>query len=576
MAEPPRAGTEGVGVIKVPSWNIIFRMVVSSESTYDNNGETAANFLKNIYQKSKESGVKSVVKREKGDNGRNRFYIAGFLGLDTAPKFPGRLLSFGRSNDSDSYHHDIELPEEFKLIECYLFLDPSNSKKPAESFVHRPEEESAGLARGVQQIIPRPAKGIRIQVASMVFNLQWNDKALDPRARQLEADGWNRRPRGFPTPVNSHIRVPILSELDNLYNEDDLLGHGAYNDIFKIHDKIKKEAYAAKVTCKASARAEASTNGNWKSEQRDCFAMEWRCRKLKHENIVHVVTAIKDRKTNELQILVLRLYRENLRTLLIPHHTPHEKGTSYSMRGDNKGCIEPKVAEPGFLKSLAVGLFGGLEYLRRHRIIHNDLRPENVLVEYNYRLLPVVGNDRNEPREVYNFVIADFGIAQELVRSQDGTALGDDFCPYIRAPAVWTSPEVSMDGLVYSQSDMWSMGHLLIDAMGFVCSAEPAVMGHDAWCAKLRFLGIKDAETKFTEEDDAMPDYKNAWGQLATERNQMVRYCRRLDWLARKNKGFPMICKYLLCLDRKRRKTPAKCLELLEQDPENLLLRVGT
>ncbi|KAI5969661.1 STE7 [Candida margitis] len=92
------------------------------------------------------------------------------------------------------------------------------------------------------------------------------------------------------------------------------------------------------------------------------------------------------------------------------------------------------------LKKLSFAILSGLSYLySKHRIIHRDIKPNNVLMTH-----------RGE------FKLCDFGVSRELTNS---LAMADTFV----GTSMYMSPE-RIQGLNYGvKSDVWSMGLMMIE-----------------------------------------------------------------------------------------------------------------
>ncbi|CAG0898326.1 unnamed protein product [Cyprideis torosa] len=147
----------------------------------------------------------------------------------------------------------------------------------------------------------------------------------------------------------------ILSELRSrlpvkgTYEEDDLIGAGAYGYVTCVVHKITGQKYAKK-TAKPVPIDEKT--------YREIHAME----KLSHENIVQLVEHfLHERKGKTSITLIMELCDENLHEWLERH--PFER----RCHGD--------------VMHMLVGLSNGLAYIHEQRIIHRDLHPGNILIK---------------------------------------------------------------------------------------------------------------------------------------------------------------------------------------------------
>jgi len=128
--------------------------------------------------------------------------------------------------------------------------------------------------------------------------------------------------------------------------------------------------------------------------------------------------------------------------------------------------VQPRINSIQRAREIVIQMLGSLSFLASHRIIHADLKPENVLVMEAHRGSNIPrdvrffeqrkGGNYNGPFEVR---IADFGNAMD---AKDANAYYDDFevqSLYYRAPEV-------LMGLPFgSEIDMWSVGCILVELL---------------------------------------------------------------------------------------------------------------
>lgn len=116
-------------------------------------------------------------------------------------------------------------------------------------------------------------------------------------------------------------------------------------------------------------------------------------------------------------------------------------------------CNDPLYLQPNGdvvrLKAFACDLFRGLEHLHKERVVHLDIKPDNLLLQNSTKGLPILK-------------ICDFGLSQKL--DHNGEVLLVSRCgtePYI-------APEVGARRSVTSAADIWSAGVFLHKlAVGF-------------------------------------------------------------------------------------------------------------
>ena len=190
------------------------------------------------------------------------------------------------------------------------------------------------------------------------------------------------------------------------YQRDILIGEGSFGRVYKYKqnsDKNKAEFLAMKFMSKCQKGFDL------KAFKNECEIQM----QMKHENIVLALEM--QETTNELILITEFIDGGNLATLM----EAHPKGLGQE--------------EPEKLKALATDLFCALHYLHRNRVLHRDLKPQNVLIEKN------TGKAK----------LADFGFARNLgqatlvVTSIKGTPL-------------YMAPELIEEKPYDFKADLWS------------------------------------------------------------------------------------------------------------------------
>lgn len=120
--------------------------------------------------------------------------------------------------------------------------------------------------------------------------------------------------------------------------------------------------------------------------------------------------------------------------------------TEFSSNGSLQNVIDKASDYPNWndTKSLIViyGIVAGMSFLHEHKILHNDLKPSNILLDDDFH-----------PK------IADFGLSQVIAKDEDNSSktLNVKGTPNYIAPEVW-------DDQIYSEaSDVYSFGILLYE-----------------------------------------------------------------------------------------------------------------
>ena len=137
-------------------------------------------------------------------------------------------------------------------------------------------------------------------------------------------------------------------------------------------------------------------------------------------------------------ILVLSAFElRNATFIVMPYYSQTLKDLVLRGRGSH-------VLKFRSFRDIVWQIFSGLECLHRHGLVHNDLKPDNILLEQKNLN---TGDDR------YTVRLADFSLTCHV-----GT------CEWFRVSPFYEAPEVTiMAGKSYQSSDVWSAGLVLAE-----------------------------------------------------------------------------------------------------------------
>jgi serine/threonine protein kinase len=160
-------------------------------------------------------------------------------------------------------------------------------------------------------------------------------------------------------------------------------------------------------------------------------------RNLRHQNLVQLVEVIED--PEEMAVHVVLEYCHKGPLVKVEPATP-------------EGLVECSVVRPiSRLREVAVGVVNGLLYLHRHRVVHGDLKPDNILVDEH---------------DVVK--IADFGSSGSLSSAVTGGAAFRAHAEnpfHARGTPAFLAPELFEHypaiGAPTMASDVWSLGVVL-------------------------------------------------------------------------------------------------------------------
>lgn len=112
----------------------------------------------------------------------------------------------------------------------------------------------------------------------------------------------------------------------------------------------------------------------------------------------------------------------------------------YCDSGDLKSILKKPIKEK-FAQFYFCQLANGLKYLSQHNIIHRDIKPRNILLTDNRKILK----------------IADFGFATNFKNQ----SLHETIC----GSPLYMAPEIMNNNMYNNQTDLWSIGMILYEML---------------------------------------------------------------------------------------------------------------
>jgi serine/threonine protein kinase len=217
------------------------------------------------------------------------------------------------------------------------------------------------------------------------------------------------------------------------YKIKNKLGEGSYGTVYRAIDRITNAAVALKIN-----KISSDEEGIPASTLREiCFL-----RTLKHENIIKLQDVILN--TSQI-ILVFDYMKSDLRTYIASNPIGEET-----------------------IKKMLVQLLKAVHYCHSARVMHRDLKPQNILLDF-----------------ATNLKIADFGLARNYQVPLK---------PYTQSvQTLWyRAPELLLGCKVYNTSiDMWSIGCIFSEML----TGYPLFQGvseKDTIFSIFKFLGTPD------------------------------------------------------------------------------------
>lgn len=140
------------------------------------------------------------------------------------------------------------------------------------------------------------------------------------------------------------------------------------------------------------------------------------CKNLDHPNIVKLYEVIEDTENDYLYLVL-----------------------EYCSGGDLKEFSKERSFKESYVKYYAIQLKDGLEYLRSKNILHRDLKPQNILLTNNFKVLK----------------LADFGFARET--------RNDSMIETVLGSPLYMAPELIKRQTYTVKADLWSVGLIIYE-----------------------------------------------------------------------------------------------------------------
>ena len=256
------------------------------------------------------------------------------------------------------------------------------------------------------------------------------------------------------------------------YQKIEKIGEGTYGVVYKARNRLTGELVALK-----KIRLEAEDEGIPSTAIREISILK----ELQHPNIVRLHDVI---HTEKKLTLVFEFLDLDLKKFL-------DMATSAG-----------ELLQPPVIKALLFQLLAGVSFCHDRRVLHRDLKPQNLLIN----------------QESLELKLADFGLARAFgipVRSYTHEVV-----------TLWyRAPDVLMGSRKYSTPvDLWSVGCIF----GEMSSGRPLFPGTsdaDQLSKIFKVLGTP-SETSWPTMVE-LPDYKSDWEKFPPM--QLAQYCQNLE-----------------------------------------------
>jgi len=211
-----------------------------------------------------------------------------------------------------------------------------------------------------------------------------------------------------------------MTEMEN-FQKIEKIGEGAYGVVFKAKDKITDQYVALK-----KIRLETETEGVPSTAIREISLLK----ELEHPGVVQLLDVVHVEPDKKL-FMVFEYLDKDLKKLM----------DDYAAANKKDGVSGPGLPE-SLVRSYLRQLLEGVSYCHRHRVLHRDLKPQNLLI--------------NAAGQIK---LADFGLAR---------AFGVPVRTYTHeVVTLWyRAPEILLGSKFYSTSvDNWSLGCIFAEML---------------------------------------------------------------------------------------------------------------
>lgn len=193
----------------------------------------------------------------------------------------------------------------------------------------------------------------------------------------------------------------------NRFKVSSLIGEGSFGRVYKATRKVDDQIVALKIISKRGR-----SNKELKNLRRECDIQE----KLKHPNVIEMLESFETK--NDLVVV-----------------TEYAQIDLHRYLAKNGAISEDKA------QKLVCHLVSALYYLHSNRILHRDLKPQNVLL-----------NDDLHAK------LCDFGLARNMT-------MGTHVLTSIKGTPLYMAPELLAERPYDHQADLWSLGCISYETM---------------------------------------------------------------------------------------------------------------
>jgi serine/threonine protein kinase len=320
---------------------------------------------------------------------------------------------------------------------------------------------------------------------------------------------------------------PLYKFKRNSYKKIKTLGEGSFGKVILVKkdnqtNESDSNIFALKIS-KRFKRVSKKSGPDEKDEKpielnfieiRELIIMK----KIKHPNVINLVD--------------YKFCHEDREVWILMDYLPTDLSKFYAENYSN-----PRVMNEKFFKNIAHQILSGVNYLHQNRIIHRDLKLENILYD----------EEKNIAR------IGDFGLSRQYDY--------DINCQYTNVGTYpYKPPELILGLSQYSTSfDIWSLGCIFVEIV-----INSHLFGEDNELGVIKLM----MNIFGTFNEKLLPGYKDFPNSKRLLENiqecqgiGLVNYIKKNQKFEFENENFYDLIVQMLCVDPTKRYSAKKCLE---------------
>ena len=323
---------------------------------------------------------------------------------------------------------------------------------------------------------------------------------------------------------------PLYKFKKNSYKKIRTLGEGSFGKVILVEKENKTNESDSNIfALKISKRFKRVSKKNGPDEKDE---KDEKPKELNFIEIRELIIMKKIRHPNVINLVDYKFCHEDREVWILMDYLPTDLHKFFAQNYAN-----PEVMNEKFFKNIAYQILSGVNYLHQHRIIHRDLKLENILYD----------ETKNIAR------IGDFGLSRQYDY--------DVNCQYTNVGTFpYKPPELILGLNQYSTSfDIWSLGCIFVE---IVINNHLFGEDNDLGVIKLMMNIFGTFNEKLLPGYKDFPNSKRLLENLPVYQGiGLVNYIKKNQKFEFENENFYDLIEQMLCVDPTKRCNAKKCLE---------------